>query len=61
MIALYIFICGCFYIGASLDEIPKGFFKRILFYLSCFVEGPIATPIAIGAAVWLYIKNNEKK
>ena len=58
---LYILFCGCFWIGASLDEIPKGVFKRALFYLSCFIEGAIGTPMAIGAAVWLYIENNQLK
>lgn len=57
---LYILFCGCFYIGVSLDEIPKGFFKGMLFCISCFIEGMVGTPMAIGAAVWLYIKNNEK-
>ena len=61
MMWLYLWVCGLFYLGGSLDELPKGIFKRILFYLSCFIEGSIATPIAIGAAVWLYINNNEKK
>lgn len=61
MMWLYIWFCGLFYIGASLDEIPKGTFKRVFFYLSCFIEGAIATPMAIGVAVWAYIKKNEKK
>lgn len=61
MMLLYIWFCGLFYLGASLDELPKGIFKRVCFYLSCFIEGAIGTPIAIGTAVWLYIKNNEKK
>lgn len=61
MIGLYIWFCGLFYLGASLDELPKGTFKRAFFYLSCFIEGAIGTPMAIGAAVWAYIKKNEKK
>lgn len=61
MMWLYIWFCGLFYLGGSLNELPKGIFKRTLFYLSCFIEGSIATPMAIGAAVWLYIKNNEEK
>jgi hypothetical protein len=61
MMWLYIWFCGLFYLGGSLDELPKGTFNRILFHLFCFIEGSIATPMAIGAAVWLYIKNNEKK
>lgn len=61
MILLYIWFCGLFYLGASLDEYPEGTFKRVLFYLSCFIEGTIGTPMTIGAAAWLYIKNNEKK
>ncbi len=60
MMWLYILFCGCFYIGASLDEIPKGFFKQMLFVISCFIEGMIGAPMAIGAAVWLYIKHNDK-
>lgn len=59
MMFSYIWFCGLFYIGASLDEFPKGTFKQTLFLLSCFIEGPMATPIAIGEAVWLYIKNNK--
>lgn len=61
MMMLYIWFCGLFYLGASLDELPNGTFKRALFYLSCFIEGAIGTPMAIGAAVWLYINNNKKK
>ena len=60
MMWLYILFCGCFYIGASLDEIPKGGFKKMLFVISCFIEGMVGTPMAIGTAVWLYIKNNDK-
>ena len=58
---LYILFCGLFYLGGSLEEIPKESFKKILFILSCFIEGMIATPMTLGAAVYLYIKNNEKK
>ena len=59
MILLYILFCGLFYLGASLDELPKGSFKRWLFYLSCFIEGAIdAHGDWRGSLV--YIKNNEK-
>mgnify|MGYP003444957787 FL=1 len=61
MMLLYIWFCGLFYLGASLDELPKGTFKQVLFCLSCFIEGAIATPMAIGAAVWLYIKKQREK
>lgn len=61
MMGLYILFCGLFYLGASLDELPNGTFKRALFYFSCFIEGAIGTPMIIGAAVWLYFKNNKKK
>jgi membrane protein DedA with SNARE-associated domain len=61
MIWLYFWFCGLFYLGASLDEVPEGPFKRAFFYLSCFIEGAIGMPMVIGAAVWLYIEKNKKK
>lgn len=64
LLGLYVLVCGLMLIGGSLDEWPtKGVFKRLWFFLECFLTGWVVMPMIIGATLNEIIKHvtNESK
>lgn len=61
MLALYILICGLFWLGGNWDEASQTFFRIVWFIIQCFLEGWICVPMVLGKALLLWMENNQLK